>query len=326
MNTPDPRSVPRPAPRRSPQLSRIARLLHLEQDQLQGLDDLPDADLRVLHDQISHTLFSPGQTQFAKVAALSKTLPAPAAAKLAEKFLPPVLGARVAELLDPARARDLVGRLSIRYLADIALALDPVKSRPVLEAIPPVKIREVAQALFARDEHAAMAEFASAVTYEGLWEALGDARPRDLLLLAPLLEWNERLERVVAELPETKIREIATELSTADLATLALDLEPARFAPVVPHLDVAVLRAIAAQLFAWDEHAAAAAFTAVVPAPVVLGVLDVATADDLRALAPHLQPSPALTEAAAALPDDVRAVLAEVAATADLHPEVAALL
>ena len=135
----------RASERRSPQLSRIARLLEVDVADVQGLDGVPDADLRILHDQISHSMFADGQQRFAGVAALSKTVPGPLAGKLAERFLPPVLAARVSELLEPARARDLVGRVRISYLADIAVALDPVKSRPVVQALPADRIGQVAK-------------------------------------------------------------------------------------------------------------------------------------------------------------------------------------
>jgi hypothetical protein len=204
----------------SRQIARIARLLGVAPDQVTGLDGLTEPELRALHDQISAALFADARARFARVAGLSKTLPAPVAGKLAERFLPPVLAARVTELLEPARARDLVDRVSIRYLGDISIALDPVRSREVVAAIPAARIGEVAGELFRRGEHAVMAEFVGTIGLEGLTATVRAARPRDLLTLVPLVEWSENLEHVFRHLPEAQVRAINAELAPDELAAL----------------------------------------------------------------------------------------------------------
>src|SRR5262249_52514320 len=151
-----------------------------------GLDTLPEPELRRLHDQISHALFADGQARFARVANLSKSLPAPVAGKLAERFLPAVLAARVTELLEPAKARDLVDRVAVPYLADVSVALDPVRSRPVVEALPAERIGEVAGELFQRGEYVTMAEFVGTLAPDALAAAMRAATPHDLLALLPL--------------------------------------------------------------------------------------------------------------------------------------------
>ena len=108
-----------------PQLAQIARLLGVEPTELHGVDVVPDDDLKLLHDQIANRLFTDKRRRFARLAGLSQTIPGPIAGKLAEKFLPPAGGALAAELLEPAKARDLVNRVSLRYLGDLAMALEP---------------------------------------------------------------------------------------------------------------------------------------------------------------------------------------------------------
>jgi hypothetical protein len=95
----------------SPQVGRIARLLGVDPADVHGLESVPEQDLRVLHDQISHTLFADGRARFARVAGLSKSLPGPVCGKLAELFVPAAIAARVAELLEPAKAAELVNRV-----------------------------------------------------------------------------------------------------------------------------------------------------------------------------------------------------------------------
>ncbi|GAB7071190.1 hypothetical protein JCM12141A_54790 [Mycolicibacterium hodleri] len=184
-----------------PELVAIGRLLGVEVDELHGLDGVSDDDLSVLHGQIARRLSADKRRRFARVAALSQSIPGPIAGRLAEKFLPPAGGALVAELLEPAKARDLVGRVSVSYLGDLAIALDPVRAHDVVRAIPAARVGEVAQELFSRAEYAAMARFVGAVEVDALFATLGVATPHDLLAVVPLLTWNDNLDRVIAELP-----------------------------------------------------------------------------------------------------------------------------
>ena len=174
---------------------------------------MPESQLRHLHDQISEAYFGPGRDQFARVAGLSRVLPGSIAGKLAERFLPPQLAARAAELLEPARARDLVGRVSVGYLADLAVALDPTRSRPVMAAVPPKRIAEVAAEMFRRGEYEAMAELAGAVPAKGLFAALAVAAAHDLLELVPLLDWDEVIEQVVDATPTPQLDGVLAEIA-----------------------------------------------------------------------------------------------------------------
>jgi hypothetical protein len=305
----------RPAPRHavSPQIGRIARLLHLDPDQVRGLDEVPDADLRVLHDQISKTLFGDAQQRFARIAALSKTIPGPLAGVLAQKFLPPVMAARVAEMLDPAKARDLIGRVSVTYLAEIALALDPVRSKPVVQKLPPEPIGKVARELFGRQEYAAMAEFVGTVTVEALFAAFEVATPYDLLAVVPLLEWNDNLDRVIADLPHAKVTQIATALTPVELADLALALDPSRMGPIVAAVPVETVAGIAAALFERREYAGMAAFVGVVTPEMLYAAFEVATPHDLLAVVPLLDWNENLDRVIAELPaGQVEAIAAEL--------------
>jgi hypothetical protein len=201
---------------RSPQLVRIARLLAVAPGDVRGLDDVPDADLRALHDQISESYFAAGREGFAKVAALSRVLPSAVAGRLAERFLPPVFGARTAELLDPAKAADLVSTISVRYLADLSVALDPTRSRPVVRALPARRVAEVAAELFRRGEYLAMAEFAGTVTADALLAAIEVADGRDLVEVVALIAWNDEIDRVFGRLPVDKIDAILAEIIDSD--------------------------------------------------------------------------------------------------------------
>lgn len=272
----------------SAQIGRIARLLDVDRSEVQGLDEVPNEDLRVLHDQISTLLFADSQRRFARIAGLSKTIPGPVAGVLAEKFLPPVMAARVSEMLDPAKARDLIGRVSIPYLCEIALALDPVRSRPVVQQLPAEPIGKVAKALFARKEYATMAEFVGTVTVDALFAAFEVATPHDLLTVVPMLEWNDSLDVVVAGLPHHKVTQIAQALSAVELADLAMALDPSRMGPIVAAVPVGTVVGIAESLFERGEYAGMARFVGVVTPEMVHAVLTGLPVEHVRPMVAEL--------------------------------------
>lgn len=175
----------------SPALARLAHLLGVAVEELHDLAGVADHELRALHDQVSQRLFVAEQHRFERIAGLSARLPGPMAAKLAESFLPPAVAARVAELLAPERARDLVGRLSLGYLSDVAVALDPRRSRAVVQAIAPERVAAVARELLARRQHLLLVDFLGAVTVASFAAVLDAAEIEDLVALLPLVECDE---------------------------------------------------------------------------------------------------------------------------------------
>ncbi|MGI8679963.1 MAG: hypothetical protein ACR2LX_15030 [Jatrophihabitans sp.] len=298
---------------RSPQLGRIARLLAVDVADVHGLDGIDDDELRALHDLIGRALFADGQQRFARVAGLSKMLPGRVAGKLAEKFLPPALAARVAELLEPAKARELVTKVSVGYLADLSLALDPTRSKPVVQAIPPARIGEVARELFARREYATMAEFAGTVTLEALFAALEVASARDLLEVVPLIAWNDNIDKVIADIPAAKIDEILSEIVAEELWDQASYL--------IEKLHPAAIGTVARGLFDRGAYAAMADFAGIVNPEALFAVLDVATARDLLVIIPLLEWNDVLAQVVADVPaEKIDAVLREVV-TEDLWDE-----
>lgn len=290
--------------RPTPARRRLARILEVPVEDLDGLIGIPDEDLATLHQQINHSLHARGKEAYGRVANLTRTIPSPLAGKLAEKFLPPVLAARVAEQLPPAKARDLVERVSVRYLSDIAMALDPVGAQPIIEAIAPARIAQVAADLFQRDEYAAMAEFARAVTEEGLLAALDRASPQDLARVLPMLEWRPALDNVLTRLSPAKVEEIVTGLTAQELADLAVavDLTPLR--PILGHISQEAVAEVARELFARNEHQAMAGLATAIPPGLLSVAIGVGTTADLASVVPLLQTGPELEVALAALPDD----------------------
>ncbi|MBD8871189.1 magnesium transporter MgtE N-terminal domain-containing protein [Nocardioides donggukensis] len=208
-----------PAPSSEPdrQVGRLARLLGVDAAELDGLAELPDEDLRMLHGLVSEHLFGHARHRFAGIADLTRRLPGGVAGKLSERFLPPRMAARVAELLDPPRAAALAVQLSPDYLAELALALDPSRSEDVIQAVPPEAVGRAARSLFDREEYAGVAELVPALSDEALVAAVEAATSRDLLELAPLLVWDERIHGVVAELPDARLDALLGEVADEGL-------------------------------------------------------------------------------------------------------------
>src|SRR3954465_678027 len=113
-------------------------------------DDEPD--LRALRTQIGNALFNADKHHFTKVVAVSKIVPPALAAKITEHALSPLIAARTAELLEPAPAVDMAGRLSDRYLADVSAAMDPARAPEVVSTIPPERVATVGVELARRGE------------------------------------------------------------------------------------------------------------------------------------------------------------------------------
>ena len=271
------------APR--PQLDALGRVLGVEVGELHGLGGLSDDDLNMLHRQIANRLSADKRRRFARVAALSQSIPGPIAGRLAEKFLPPAGAALAAELLEPAKARDLVERVTVGYLGDLAIALDPLRAQDVIRAIPAARVGEVARELFSRNEYAAMARFADAVDVDALFAALGVATPHDLLAVVPLLTWNDNLDRVIAELPDEQIGQIASDLDAGELAELALAIDPHRFGPIVAAVPVEIVADIASALLERGEYAAMVGFAGVITPEMLRASVDQATDGQLAGLA-----------------------------------------
>lgn len=297
----------------SPQIGRIAHLLGVAPEAIEGLDSLDDETLRWLHDSATAKIFGRHRRQFANVANLSKAMPGMLAGKLAERFVPPALAARISEHLEPGKARELVSKVSVGYLADLTMALDPVRARDVVQAIPPADVAKVAREMFRRGELAAMAEMAGTVTLEGLYAAFDIATARDLLGIAPLIVWNDNIDRVVAEIPTAKICDLVREAARV----VASGEDPqviARLAPVADSISLERVSEVAAALFAAGDYAAMATFAGVVPPEGLLAAVQAASARDLLAIVPLVEWTDTFSSVIAEVPvETIDALLREVA-------------
>jgi hypothetical protein len=199
------------------ELQKLAHQTGVDADELTFLADVPADDLRTLRGQIGEALFQADKHYFAKVAAVSKNIPAAIAAKVTESALPPLIAARVAELLEPAKAVEMVGRISGTYLAQVAAAMDPARSPHVIEKIPPEKVAMVGRELAAKGEWVVIGGFVSAVSSAGLRASVGVFTGEQLLRIGFVLDDTTRLDEIAEMLADHQLDELLAAAGAHDL-------------------------------------------------------------------------------------------------------------
>jgi hypothetical protein len=187
------------------ELVKLARLLDVPPERLGALAGVSPSALRKLREQIADTLFEADRTHFERVVAAARILPGPIAARLTERALGPLLGARAAALLEPGQAADLARRLSPEFLADLAVRLDPRHAGEQVSGLPPELVAEVSAELCRRREHVAMASFVGHLAEDALLATLAVLDDDALLGIGFLMEDTQRLRAIVALLPDERL-------------------------------------------------------------------------------------------------------------------------
>lgn len=237
------------------ELRKLAHVLGVDTARLSALRDVPPADLRTLRTQISDALFEADRPRFAKVAALSKAIPVPLAAKVTEHAFPPLLAARTAELVDPHKASELVARLSDGYLADVSAAMDPARAPAVVAGIPPDRIARVGAELARRGEWIVIAGFIDHVSDAALAATVDVFTGEQLLRIGFVLDDKTRLDQVAGLVTDDQLDAMYLAAAEHDLWQELDDL--------IEHLSAPRLARIAQRYRDADAEARSAAVQAV---------------------------------------------------------------
>jgi hypothetical protein len=203
---------------------KLARMLERDPDSLAYLEAVPIADLRALRGQITDLLWGADSGFIDKLAAAAKLLPTAVSATISERALGPLLSAQLAARLEPARAIDVASKLPTPFLAEIAIALDPRRTQAVIAGMPPRRIGEITAALIGGEEYVTMGQFVGHLDDEAIRAALNRMSNGALLRIGFVLEDKDRVERLVALLPEGRIEGILAAAAEHDLWLEALDL------------------------------------------------------------------------------------------------------
>lgn len=216
------------------ELRKLAHTLDVDESALAMLEAVPVQDLRVLRAQIGEAMFQADKHHFTRVAALSKTVPVAVTAKLSEAALPPLLAARSAELLEPARAADMVSRIGDRYLADVSAVMDPARAPEVVAAIPPERVATVGLELARRGEWVVMGGFVSHISPDALRVSIARYDGEQLLRIGFVLDDSSRLDTIGTLLTDEQIDDLLAAAAGrqlwAELGEMLEHLAPARLA------------------------------------------------------------------------------------------------
>jgi hypothetical protein len=217
---------------------KLARLLGRQPDQVDYLEQLSLEDLCELRERITEVLWNAHGSALNRLASASKLLPSRVSATISERAFGPLLTARMAALLDPERAVDVATKLSLPFLADVAIELDPRHASEV---------------------NVTMGRFVGHLRADAIVAALDAMDDRALLQIGFVLEDKERLQQLVALLPKPRLMRIVQAAADGDLWVEALDLlghlterQRSEIAGTTLELDHASLEAIVAVVIEHD--------------------------------------------------------------------------
>lgn len=222
---------------RAAEITKLARLLGVDADELSYLERLPAESLREFRLRATDRLFDGDAGRLRRVATASKLVPVPLTVKISQLAFGPVLCAATAGLLDPAHAVKIATRCPTSFLADITIHLDPRRAAEVIAAVPSDLVAAVAVELISRGEHVTTGRFVSYLsprTLRASIEAIED--DADLLRVAFVMEGKDDLDELI-DIARDRLAGIVRTAFEQDLWPEALDL--------IGHVSLATLAEIA---------------------------------------------------------------------------------
>ncbi|KRF17300.1 hypothetical protein ASG90_08355 [Nocardioides sp. Soil797] len=249
------------------EIIKLAQVLDVDEGELASLAGLPADDIRTVRTAVGEQIFTQHEARFRRIAKLAATVPAPLSAKIAQMALSPLLGARVAAVMEPSVAVKLAGSLGTSYLADLSVALDPVRAEPIIARIPVGMIKEIGALLVERQEYFALGRFVSVIEPDTALEVVRDASGRDLLQVALFADDLEALDALVQRVDDERlvdaIRAAHEEGLYDDAVTLVVSVSPTsreRLVPLIAALEASGVDAFARSIDRYE------AWSAVLPA------------------------------------------------------------
>ncbi|HLJ03931.1 MAG TPA: hypothetical protein VKT31_10845 [Solirubrobacteraceae bacterium] len=206
------------------EIMKLAQLLELEATELGYLETVAADDLRRLREQITDVIYDSGSHALGRLASASRLLPTSVVALIGEHAFGPMLAARIAGLLDPARAAEVAAKLPTPFLAEVATHLDPRRAAEVLRRMPPDRIAEVARELTAAEEHVTLGRFVGHLPDEAIGLALADMDDLTVLRVAFVLEDTEGADRVLALLDRARLERLLDAAKGTELWPDVLEL------------------------------------------------------------------------------------------------------
>lgn len=206
------------------EIAKLARLLGTEAASLDFLCKAEAGDLRKLREQATDRLYDADRARLERAAAASKLLPTQVVATIGHKVFGALLCARIAGMLEPARAVDVAKRLPADFLADIAAEIDPRRASDVIARIPTDQIVEAAKLLAERGEVVAMGRFVGHLSPTAIAACIAALDEATILRVAFVLEDKDRLDDIVELLSDDRLRAMIRAAAKEKLWPEALDL------------------------------------------------------------------------------------------------------
>lgn len=203
---------------------KLERLVGVEEGAFGFLDDCDPDDIRRVREGATDLLFEAGGSTFARLGAAAKLIPSPLVASISERSFGPLLCARAAGSVDPAKAIDVAKRLSPGFLADATVELDPRRVVDIISGVPVRLVEPVARELGDRGEHVTMGRFLAFVSDEAIVAAMGALSDEAMLRTAFVLEHKDALDHAVGLLPPERMPDVLRCASRLGLWPQALDL------------------------------------------------------------------------------------------------------
>ena len=206
------------------EIVKLARLLGQDADSLEYLASVDPADIRELREQATDVLFSAHDSTLTRLAAASRMLPVGIVAAIGERAFGPTLSARMAALLDPSRAVEMAAKLPVDFLAEVAIDIDPRRTKHLLGRIPPSQVKAITRELIKRQEYVTMGRFVGELPPESVRASIAELDDATLLRVAFVLERKEFLPELVDLLPEERLDGVIDAAGEQELWAEVLDL------------------------------------------------------------------------------------------------------
>lgn len=245
------------------EILRLARLLRKKPAELSFLLEVEDADLRVFRDQVTDALFSAHAGAIRRLGSAARLLPNPVIVKVGEKVFGPLLCARIAGELDPAKATDLAKRLPVSFLADVAVELDPRRAQGIIVSLPTDTIVATAVVLAGREDWITLGRFVGFLPAEKIAACLRSLDDVHILRTAFAVDDVSAVPAVIDLLPDGRLVALLRAASDENLWPTLLSIverlrddQVVELAGVLGGLDDDVLEgllAAAAEQDLWDK-------------------------------------------------------------------------
>jgi len=261
------------------EVTKLARELDVPETDLLFLAGSSQAELRELRQITSTALFARNEDRVRLLAALSRILPVPMTAKIAELALGPMLSARVAGVLDPREATRLASHLNAGFLASLAPALDPSRVEPIIRGLPDQLVVEVGRLLLKQGEHLTLSRFVSVVDINIAMGVVAGANGRDLLQVALYCDEPAALDSIAQRIPDAMLADIIKAASDDNAYDASVSL--------LTSLSQETCARLVGQIDAVPEHAREELIAAVAEHdvwPTVLPALHLVDQDVLKAM------------------------------------------